>query len=84
MKHMVNGKIVVGCFDGFVEFEKVEKLMDPEIKEKLLERYSPKDEEALYHLYRMEYETMHGFEWKGYWRDCDYQFWDPRIVRVDD
>lgn len=84
MKHMVDGKIVVACCDGMIEFDDVKKYMDQDILDSLLERYSPKDEEALAHLYRMEYETMHGIEWKGYWQDAKYQFWDPRIVEIDD
>ncbi|ERL22730.1 hypothetical protein HMPREF1986_00341 [Oribacterium sp. oral taxon 078 str. F0263] len=81
----VDGKAVVWCCGGYIEFRLAENMMDPRIRAKAIEKYHPRSVEGLYYYYRKEYEETHLHEfWAGFWVEPKYDFFDPRVIKVGD
>ena len=82
MKLIAEGKVLVGCWHGFISFETARRYMDDRLIRYVTIKYSPNTEEELCKVYRKEYEKS-GKYWKGFWTDPEYEFWDPRVKEVN-
>ena len=82
MKLIAEGKVLVGCWHGFIRFETAEQYMDAVLRRIVEVKYDPKTEEELCKAYRKEYEKS-GMDWEGYWTEPEYEFWDPRVKEVN-